>query len=61
MATLKDKLQVQFLKEMPDSIYNMKNFEKLCRAVYNIDHELCNFRDEKVDKKCKGQGLILES
>ena len=24
MASLKDKLQVQFLKEVPDSIYNMK-------------------------------------
>ena len=47
MASLKDKVQLQFLKEVPDSIYNMKNFEKLCRAVNNMDHELCNFRDEE--------------
>ena len=54
MASLKDKVQLQFLKEVPDSIYNMKNFEKLCRAVNNMDHELCNFRDDIVEYFKKG-------
>ena len=54
MASLKDKVQLQFLKEVPDSIYNMKNFEKLCRAVNKMDHDLCNFRDDIVDYFKKG-------
>ena len=53
MASLKDKVQLQFQRST-DSIYNMKNFEKLCRAVNNMDHELCNFRDDIVDYFKKG-------
>jgi len=46
MKSLKDKVQQQFLKEVPDSIYNMDNFEKLTRAVNNMDHDLMNMGND---------------
>jgi len=36
----------------PKTIFNIENFEKLCRAVDNMDHDLCNLYED-VDKYFK--------
>ena len=59
MKSLKDKVQQQFLKEVPDRIYNMDNFEKLTRAVNNMDHDLMNMGND-IDEYFKKGFDVME-
>ena len=36
----------QLQNGMPRSVYNIENFEALCRAVFDMDYELSNMSDD---------------
>ena len=48
----------QLQNGMPRSVYNIENFEALCRAVFDMDYELSNMSDD-LDKYFEGLEVEL--